>query len=154
MLAHESPTTSAQDARPSLSERTSDMPSRAKAAFARSRITNGSDLLPTIDGRSAWARMFRDVCGALTAHVGGADRVSEPQRMTVRRASALECELVRLEVAFAEARADGRAPEAADIDLYSRIVNTQRRVLETLGMESKPRDVTLDLSQYLDGEPK
>lgn len=31
----------------------------------RSRITNGSDLLPTTDGRSAWARLFRDLCDSL-----------------------------------------------------------------------------------------
>jgi hypothetical protein len=124
------------------------------ARFSRSRITNGSDLLPTVDGRSAWARAFRDVVESLAQHVGGSDRMSEPERMTIRRAAALECELVSLEIAFAQARAAGRAPAAADIDLYSRITNTQRRVLETLGMESKPRDVTPDLSQYLDGEPK
>jgi hypothetical protein len=148
----ESPTTNQNFASPAPGDRDSD--TGRSARFSRSRITNGSDLLPTIDGRSAWARMFRDTCEALTAHVGGADRVSEPERMTIRRAAALECELVRLEIAFAEARAAGRAPEAADVDLYSRITNTQRRVLETLGMEKKPRDVTPDLSQYLDASAK
>lgn len=50
--------------------------------------------------------------------------MSEPERMTIRRAAALECELVYLEGLFAEARAAGRAPDAADLDLYSRITNT------------------------------
>lgn len=31
----------------------------------RSRITNGSDLLPTTDGRSFHARLFRDLCDSL-----------------------------------------------------------------------------------------
>jgi len=122
------------------------------ARFNRSRITNGSDLLPTVDGRSAYARMFRDLCEALAQHVGGIDRMSEPERMTIRRAAALECELVRLEVAFAEARIANRVPDAADIDLYSRITNTQRRVLDSLGMHSKPGDITPDLHAYLEAK--
>ena len=122
------------------------------ARFARSRMTNGADILPTVDGRSAWARMFRDLCESLAQHVGGLDRMSEPERMTIRRAAALECELVHLEDAFATARLAGRAPDAADIDLYSRITNTQRRVLDSLGMQSRPRDVAPDLHAYLEAK--
>jgi hypothetical protein len=147
MLATDSPATSnrfAPDA-PSDSTPAADRSAR----FNRSRITNGAELLPKVDGRTAWARLFRDIHESLTQHVGGADRMSEPERMTVRRAAALECELVRLEISFAEARAAERAPDAADIDLYSRITNTQRRVLETLGMQRRPRDVVPDLSEYL-----
>lgn len=69
--------------------------------------------------------------------------------MTIRRAAALEVELVHLEGTFAEARAAGRAPDAADLDLYSRITNTQRRVLDSLGMQARPQDVTPTLDAYL-----
>jgi len=75
--------------------------------------------------------------------------MSEPERMTIRRAAALEVELVHLESTFAEARAAGRAPDAADLDLYSRVTNTQRRVLDALGMQARPQDVTPDLQSYL-----
>lgn len=115
----------------------------------RSRITNGSELLPGTDGRSTWARLFKDLCDSLSDHLGGADRMSEPERMTVRRAAALEAELVHLEARFAECRASGEAPAAADLDLYSRITNTQRRVLEAIGASRRPRDVTPSLDSYL-----
>ncbi len=117
----------------------------------RSRVLNTPGTLPT-DARGAWSRLFRDLCDVLAQHVGGADRMSEPERMTIRRAAALECELVHLEGKFAEARAEGHAPDAADVDLYSRITNTQRRVLDSLGMQSRPRDITPDLRDYLRGD--
>lgn len=125
-------------------------PVTAKSA-QRSRISNGSELLPGTDGRSVWARLFRDLCEGLADHLGGADRMSEPERMTVRRAAALEAELVHLEAKFAECRAAGNAPDAADLDLYSRVTNTQRRVLEAIGATRRPRDVTPSLSEYLAG---
>ena len=69
--------------------------------------------------------------------------------MTIRRAAALEVELVHFESNFAEARAAGNAPDAAALDLYSRLANTQRRVLGSLGMQARPKDVTPDLAAYL-----
>ena len=137
----------------SIENMTADTATKAKpkprSPLAKSRLTNGSDLLPTTDGRSVWARMFRDMCETLADHVGGQDRMSEPERMTIRRAAALETELVHLEAKFADCRAAGAAPDAADLDLYSRITNTQRRILESLGMARRPRDVTPDLHAYL-----
>lgn len=115
----------------------------------RARITNGSELLPTVDGRSTWARLFRDIVEAMAAHCGGSDRLSEPERMTARRVAAMEAELVYLEAGFAQSRADGKAPTASDLDLYSRISNTQRRHLEALGMQRRPRDLVPDLQQYV-----
>jgi len=109
---------------------------------ARSRIGNGSALLPTVDGRSIWARLMRDSYTGLLAHLGGADHVSETQRMAARRVAALEAELVHLEDAFARARAEGGEPDMASLDLYSRLSNTQRRLNEVLGWQRQARDVT------------
>ena len=58
--------------------------------YARSRLTNGRDLLPGVDGRSTWARLLRDVSSAMYVHLGGEDRISEPQRMLVRRVACFE----------------------------------------------------------------
>jgi hypothetical protein len=55
---------------------------------ARSRISNGSDLLPGIDGRSATARRYRDVLFALTSDSGGADNMSEARLQLCRRFAA------------------------------------------------------------------
>ncbi len=60
-------------------------PAKGDKRYTHSRLTNGrGDLLPSIDGRSTWARLARDVIGAMTAHLGGDDNVTEPQRMIVR----------------------------------------------------------------------
>ena len=79
--------------------------------YTHSRLTNTRALLPGIDQRSTWARLLRDVVSAMYAHLGGEDRTSEPQRMLVRRVACFEAELCHLEFAFAQARAEGRAPE-------------------------------------------
>ena len=120
-----------------------------KAPTARSRITNGKELLPDVDGRSVWARLFRDERGALIAHAGGEDRASEPQRMLCRRAAALEAELVHFEAKFAATRAAGDIPTAKDLDLYSRLASAQRRVLEAIGIDRKAFDAVPSLDGYL-----
>ena len=116
---------------------------------ARSRITNGTALLPSVDGRSMWARLMRDTYGAVLAHCGGEDQVSELEKLAARRISALEAELIHLEDKFATLRTTGRAPQAADLDLYSRLSNTQRRLAESLGWQRRSRDVTPSLEAYL-----
>src|SRR5258705_10441254 len=59
----------------------------------RSRITNGSSLLPSIDGRSIWARRLRDLISLHENDYGGADAISEAERSLIRRAAALTVEL-------------------------------------------------------------
>lgn len=113
---------------------------------ARSRVTNGSHVLPGVDGRSTWARRFRDLMELHIADLGGDEAVSEAERSIVRRASALEVELERLELLFATSG----AAAAADLDLYQRASNTMRRHLETLGINRRPRDVTPSLSDYVE----
>jgi hypothetical protein len=41
------------------------------AQVTRTRITNGKELLPGIDGRSLWARRFRDVLALHLSDLGG-----------------------------------------------------------------------------------
>jgi phage shock protein A len=116
--------------------------------LGRSRLTNGRDLLPSVDGRSTWARLMRDSLAAMMTHLGGEDYVTEPQRMLSRRAAAMEAELIHLEDAFARARSEGRAPEMEALDLYSRMSSAQRRVLEAIGLGRVARDVTPDPLTY------
>lgn len=126
----------------------------ARPRVARSRLTNGTDLLPGVDGRSTWARLMRDVIASMMNHLGGEDCASEPQRMLVRRVAAFEAELVFLEDGFARARAEGGAPDAANLDLYSRMASAQRRILEAVGLNRVPRDITPDLSDYVQRGPR
>lgn len=124
----------------------SDRPEKAASkGFARSRMTNGSAVLSGVDGRSLWARRFRDLISLHLSDLGGEDYASEAEKSLIRRASALTVELERLEVSFAT---NGEAdPEA--LDLYSRTAGNLRRLLEATGLRRRPRDVTPDLQDYL-----
>lgn len=109
---------------------------RPKGTHGRSRLTNGTALLPGVDGRSTWARRLRDVMETLTADLGGEETLSEAHRSIIRRASCLTVELERLEAKFAKA---GEA-DADDIDLYGRTAGNLRRLLECVGLTKPVRD--------------
>jgi hypothetical protein len=110
---------------------------------ARSRVTNGATLLPNVDGRTFWYRRYKDLNALHLGDLGGEDAVSEAERALVRRATCLIVELERLEQEFALA---GKAT-SSELDLYGRTANTLRRLLVTLGLERRARDVTL--GEYL-----
>lgn len=113
----------------------------------RSRVSNGSALLPGIDGRSAWVRRARDLIEDHTHDLGGTDRLSAAERSIVRRCAVLTVELERLEQGFATDTADATA-----LDLYQRTAGNLRRLLEALGLQRRVRDVVPDLAQYLAGK--
>jgi hypothetical protein len=118
---------------------------------ARARVTNGTCLLPSVDGRSPWARLMRDTYDAVIQHCGGEDAISDLERMTARRIGALEAELVYFEDKMAAIRAAGGEPGANLLDLYSRVSNTHRRHCESIGWQRRPRNVTPGLGAYLEG---
>jgi hypothetical protein len=89
---------------------------------------------------------MRDTLRSLEVHCGG--ELSETQRLAARRVSTLEAELVYLEDKFAQARAEGREPDIAELDLYGRLADRQRRLADPLGWERTPRDVTPDPLEY------
>jgi hypothetical protein len=111
----------------------------------RSRITNGSALLPGIDGRNAWVRRAKDLLALHFSDLGGEDNVSEAERALVRRAVTLIIELERREAMFAQV---GAADNEA-LAIYQTTVNTLRRTLESLGLQRRPRDVSPTLGQIL-----
>lgn len=124
-------------------------PSDAKAV-SRSSITNGSRVLPGVDGRSAWARRLRDLIALHIADLGGDEAISEAERSIVRRAATLTVELERLEVKFAQA---GEAA-AAELDLYQRTAANLRRLLESIGLERRTKDITPTLTDYTASKSK
>jgi len=129
-------------AEPAISTTT---PAGRPAAAQRSRITNGSALLPGVDGRSAWVRRARDLIREHLADLGGFDNVSAAERSIIRRASVLTVELERLEAKFALA---GEA-SVQDLDAYQRGANTLKRLLQSVGLQRRARDVGPTLDQYL-----
>jgi hypothetical protein len=103
-----------------------------------------------------WARRFRDVIHSHISDLGGSQVCSAAEYSIVRRVAALTVELERMESRFA---LDGEA-SPSDLDLYQRTAGNLRRLLESIGLQRRPRDVT-DLRVYLtqtyaaqgDGEP-
>jgi hypothetical protein len=111
---------------------------------ARTRVTNGKELLPGIDGRSLWARRFRDVLALHLSDLGGEQNTSEAEKTIARRAACLVVELEQMEIRFAT----GDEPEGEDdtgnmLDRYQRCANTLRRLLESLGLQRRAKDVKL-----------
>jgi len=111
---------------------------------ARSRVSNGSAVVPGVDGRSTWVRRLRDTMGLHLSDLGGDDAVSEAERSIVRRVATLTVELERMEAGFAVA---GEA-QPDQLDLYQRTANSLRRLLEAIGLQRRPRDITPDPLEY------
>jgi hypothetical protein len=95
-----------------------------------------------LDQRTRAAMRVRELTAAIEADLGGADRLSTSQRQLVQRGALLAVALEDFEIRFA----CGQAIEFGD---YLLGVNTQRRVLATLGLERRARDVTPSLREYL-----
>lgn len=111
---------------------------------ARSRITNGRDLLPHVDGRIGWVRRFRD---CLALHLSDLPDASYSEQVIARRCACLVVALEQMETEFAQA---GHAtPE--QLREYGRGTNTLRRALESLGLTRRARDVTPTLQQLIEG---
>ncbi len=107
---------------------------------ARSRVTNGSRLLPNTDGRSVWARRLRDLCEIYTRELGGHEAVTLAESLLIRRASCLvvEMEIIESKMSQCEDGADERT-----LDSYQRCVNTLRRTLESIspGLQRRPKAI-------------
>jgi len=115
---------------------------------ARSRITNGSALLNNVDGRSVWARRMRDLIELHTSDLGGVDACSHAERSILRRVACLSVELEHLETKFAS---EGPATPQ-DLDLYQRTSNSLRRLLESVGIKRRMRNITPSVDEYLNAK--
>lgn len=112
-------------------------PLSGKIKDQQSKVTNGSALLLGVDGRSPWVRRAKDIIASHLSDLGGDDVVSAAERSIVRRASCLTVELEKLETKFALA---GEA-SSADLDLYIRASGNLRRLLQTIGLERRAKDI-------------
>jgi hypothetical protein len=111
----------------------------------RSAITSGRKLFVQGDPNSAWSRRYYDLCTGHISDLGGRDMLSEAQLSLIRRASAIECELERLDAALS-------LGEAVDLDSYGRATSHLRRLFETLGLKRQPRTVEPSLADILNEE--
>jgi hypothetical protein len=115
-------------------------PARAKPE-ARSRVSNGKAVfLDSVDGRSALARRYRDILAQLVSDIGGDP--SEAESIICRRAATLAVWCEQSESAMA-----GGTP--LNIGEFTTAVNTLHRLVCTLGLERRARDIMPTLQGYL-----
>ena len=93
---------------------------------------------------------WRQRCQSLLAEhltdMGGEDNISANERAILKRAIVIIAECERLELKFVATNGE------ADIhllDLYQRMSNSLRRLLESLGLQRRPKTVAPDLATYL-----
>src|SRR6476620_5012186 len=99
--------------------------------------------LAAIDGRTSAAKRARQLMETIEADLGGADRLSEGSRQLVQRAAVLGTYIENCEAMWL-------AGETVELGDYLAAINSQRRVLATIGLERRTRDVSeLSLSDYL-----
>jgi hypothetical protein len=108
-------------------------PTRARRP--RSAITSGRRQFIDGDPNSAWARRFHDLVSGHVADAGGRDRLSEAEFALIKRASTLQCECERYEARLSQG-------EEIDLDKFGRAASHLRRILESIGLRRKPRDVS------------
>jgi hypothetical protein len=136
---------------PMAAEIVTDLPTarrsltRAKKS-GRSRITNGKAFVLGTDGRNPWIRRCKDIAAAHTSDLGGESAISEAQRSLIRRISILTVQSEMLESKFAQAHGDA---SAKDLDLYIRASGNLRRLLQTIGLERRARDVGPSLGDLI-----
>lgn len=115
-----------------------------KPPTARSRVTNGREVLPGIDGRSMLARRYRDLYEALCADQGGSDRLSEARRQLIRRFAAASVLAEAMEARLANG-------ERVDVTEFSTLASTAVRIAQRIGIERKAKLVP-DLKDYIAGK--
>lgn len=118
-------------------------PPTGRGRKMRSAITSGRQLFIDGDGNSAWSRRYADLLVGHLSDAGGKDLVSEARLSLIRRASALECELERLEARLSRG-------ENVDLDAFGRAASHLRRLFEAIGLERRARDATPTLQQFLE----
>jgi hypothetical protein len=117
-------------------------PSIARSVRNRSAVTNRKRLFVDGDGRSPWARRWRDLVELHAGDLGGINMLSEAQFSLIKRAATIEVELELSEGKMSMG-------QDVDLDVFTRSASHLRRILETLGIERRPRDVTPTLREYL-----
>jgi hypothetical protein len=97
-------------------------------------LVEANALFVTADGRSPWARRYRDLIHYFAHDAGGAENLTEIKLSLIRRAASLAVECERLEGMLAEGK-------ECDVDLLARMSSHLRRIAETIGLDRKMRDV-------------
>ncbi len=114
--------------------------------MVRSAISNGRYILPEVDHRSPHMRRLRDLVADHISDLGGPDQISHSERILVSRASML-CLLTEMQEARFMDKPDKIPP--TEFTSYLHAVGNLNRILLSLGLRRRPKDVTPSLQEYL-----
>jgi len=98
--------------------------------------------LAELDHRTAAARRVRDTIGAVTADLGGPEAISTARQALIENAAVLGAVIEEMGAAWLSG-------QPVDLVLYSTLSNTRKRLLESVGLDFKAKDVTPSVSEYL-----
>jgi hypothetical protein len=113
------------------------------SAAQKSRLSNGKEVLPDIDGRSAMARRYRDIAAQIVTDQGGFDQCSESRQQLIRRFSAACVLAEQMEAKLVE----GHEVSITD---HAQLCSTLVRISARIGINRRLRNVTPHLADYLD----
>jgi hypothetical protein len=115
---------------------------KERSPLARSRVSNGRDVLPGVDGRTEIARRFYDICQALIADQAGLDRCSEVRLQLIRRFAATACVAEEMEARLASG-------ESIDIGQHAQLCSSLVRLAPRIGLNRKAREIVPSLAEYI-----
>ena len=101
--------------------------------------------LDQLDGRTIAAKQAREVISSIEADLGGRESISTARRALIENAAILGA-------VVQDMGAKWMSGEQIDLNLYSTLSNTRRRLLESIGIDFQAKDVTPTLSQYLEAK--
>lgn len=103
--------------------------------------------LADIDKRTAAYARFKELVAGYTSDLGGDEALTTAHRAIIQRAVSLQIWCEDCEAGYA-------TTGELDISSFTTATNALRRLLADIGLERRQRDVTPDLSDYIDGGTK
>jgi hypothetical protein len=110
---------------------------------ARSRVTNGYDILPNIDQRSMLARRYRDITTSILSDQGGLESCAEARLQLIRRFSAAAVIAEQMEARMV-------AGEPINIMEHAQLTSSMVRVAQRIGINRRSKNVTPTVRDYLE----
>jgi hypothetical protein len=110
--------------------------------LSRSRVSNGSAILPGVNANHILARRFRDIIGQVIADSAGIDQCSEIRLQLIRRFAAAAVLAENLEA---------KMVNGAEISLsdHATLSSTLCRIASRLGIDRVSKSIVPTLSDYL-----
>jgi hypothetical protein len=130
----------------SLAIKSGDSGCQVARKHGRSRVSNGAELLPDVDGRSIIARRYRDIMSAIVVDQGGADQISETRLQLIRRFSAAAVLAEQMESRLANG-------EQIDVSEHALLVSSLVRIARLIGIDRVPVDISPTLHDILREPP-